>query len=138
MNIGTGQIRGAFIVYGEKCPFISLVDVAFNFQNNPWTTKQSPYFPLSTMQLISSWYIGKRNIKINGYQSMLCSKGNIGVQPPYEWSCQSNQILSNHSLLRKCICWQKTMFFHLIDIATPNSFTLFHELQKQEPSIIAL
>ena len=31
MNIGTGQIRGAFIVYGEKCPFISLVDVAFNF-----------------------------------------------------------------------------------------------------------
>ncbi|XP_066926570.1 piggyBac transposable element-derived protein 4-like [Clytia hemisphaerica] len=44
---------------------------------------------------------------------------------------KSDQILSSNNLLRKCLRWWKTLFFHLIDIAIVNSFILFQELRKQ-------
>lgn len=44
---------------------------------------------------------------------------------------RSDQILAKYNLLRKCLRWWKTMFYHLIDIATVNGFILFKEIQKE-------
>ncbi|XP_015752943.1 PREDICTED: piggyBac transposable element-derived protein 4-like [Acropora digitifera] len=44
---------------------------------------------------------------------------------------RSDQILSTQNVLRKCVRWWKTLFFHLIDIAVANSFILFREHQTQ-------
>ena len=35
---------------------------------------------------------------------------------------RSDQILATNNVLRKCLRWSKTLFFHLIDIAVLNSF----------------
>ena len=51
---------------------------------------------------------------------------------------KSDQILSAHNLLRKFIHWWKTLLFHLIDIATVNSFIIFQECRKIDPSIKGL
>ena len=37
----------------------------------------------------------------------------------------SDQLLSKHNVLRKCVRWWKTLFFHMIDIAAVNSYILF-------------
>lgn len=37
---------------------------------------------------------------------------------------RSDQILATNNVLRKCLRWWKTLFFHLIDIAVVNSFIL--------------
>ena len=49
-----------------------------------------------------------------------------------------DQILSTHNLQSKCVQWWKTLFFHLINITTVNSFTIFQECQKAEPNIDGL
>ena len=46
---------------------------------------------------------------------------------------RSDQILATNNVLRKCMRWWKTLFFHLIDIAVVNSFILFSEHQAQFP-----
>ena len=46
---------------------------------------------------------------------------------------RSDQILATNNVLRKCMRWWKTVFFHLIDIAVVNSFLLFKEHQKKFP-----
>ena len=46
---------------------------------------------------------------------------------------RSDQILATHNVLRKCMRWWKTLFFHLIDIAVVNSFILFKEHQAKFP-----
>lgn len=46
---------------------------------------------------------------------------------------RSDQILATNNVLRKCMRWWKTLFFHLIDIAVVNSFILFREHQDQFP-----
>jgi len=46
---------------------------------------------------------------------------------------RSDQILATNNVLRKCMRWWKTLFFHLIDIAVVNSFILFREDQAQFP-----
>ena len=51
---------------------------------------------------------------------------------------RSDQILATHNVLRKCMRWWKTLFFHAIDIAVVNSFILFKEHQAQHPEIQAL
>ena len=51
---------------------------------------------------------------------------------------KSDQILSTQNLLRNCVQWWKTLFFHLIEIATGNSFIIFQECQKAEPNIKGL
>ena len=51
---------------------------------------------------------------------------------------RSDQILATNNVLRKCMKWWKTLFFHLIDIAVVNSFTLFREHQAQSPDVEAL
>lgn len=48
---------------------------------------------------------------------------------------RSDQILATNNVLRKCVRWWKTLFFHLIDIAVVNSFILFKEHQAQFPDV---
>ena len=48
---------------------------------------------------------------------------------------RSDQILATNNVLRKCMRWWKTLFFHLIDIAIVNSFILFREHQVQFPDV---
>lgn len=51
---------------------------------------------------------------------------------------RSDQILATNNVLRKCVRWWKTLFFHLIDIAVVNSFILFKEHQAKNPDDQAL
>ena len=51
---------------------------------------------------------------------------------------RSDQILATNNVLRKCMRWWKTLFFHLIDIAVVNSFILFKEHQAKFPDNEAL
>lgn len=51
---------------------------------------------------------------------------------------RSDQILATNNVLRKCMSWWKTLFFHLIDIAVVNSFILFKEHQAKFPDNEAL
>ena len=51
---------------------------------------------------------------------------------------RSDQILATNNVLRKCMRWWKTLFFHLIDIAVVNSFILFREHQANNPDDEAL
>ena len=51
---------------------------------------------------------------------------------------RSDQILGSQNVLRRCVRWWKTLFFHLIDMAVVNSFTLFKEHQAQFPDELAL
>lgn len=51
---------------------------------------------------------------------------------------RSDQFLAKNNLLRKCLRWWKTLFFHMIDIAAVNSFILFQEYRKSHPDIQAL
>ena len=48
---------------------------------------------------------------------------------------RSDQKLATNNVLRKCIKWWKTLFFHLIDIAVVNGFILFQEHQAQFPDV---
>ena len=43
---------------------------------------------------------------------------------------RSDQILATHNVLRKCVKWWKTLFFHLIDMTIVNSFILFQEHRR--------
>lgn len=51
---------------------------------------------------------------------------------------RSDQILATNNVLRKCMRWWKTLFFHLIDVAVVNSFILFKEHQAKFSDIEAL
>jgi len=51
---------------------------------------------------------------------------------------RSDQILATNNVLRKCMRWWETLFFHLIDIAVVNSFILFKEHQVKNPDNEAL
>ena len=44
---------------------------------------------------------------------------------------KSDQLLSKYNILRKCLRWWKTLFFHLIDIAIVNGYILFQEYRRQ-------
>ena len=47
---------------------------------------------------------------------------------------RSDQIPSNHNLLRKCVCWRETLLSHLIDIATVNSSSFFTNCKNENPT----
>ena len=49
---------------------------------------------------------------------------------------RSDQILAKYNLLRKCVRWWKTLFYHLIDIATVNGYILFKAIQKERQVIM--
>ena len=51
---------------------------------------------------------------------------------------RSDQILATHNVLRKCVRWWKTLFFHLIDMTIVNSFILFQEHHRNFPDEPAL
>ena len=44
-------------------------------------------------------------------------------------------MLGKYNLLRKCLRWWKTLFFHMVDISVVNSFILFKDYQKANPHI---
>lgn len=47
---------------------------------------------------------------------------------------RGNQIdTATHNVQRKCMQWWKTLFFHLVDMATVSSFILFKEQQQRFP-----
>ena len=46
---------------------------------------------------------------------------------------KSDQLLSKYNLLRKCLRWWKTLFFHLIDISLINGCILFQQESKSSP-----
>ena len=46
---------------------------------------------------------------------------------------RSDQMLSHHNVLMKCMRWWKTLFFHMIDIAVVNSYILFQLQRKANP-----
>lgn len=46
---------------------------------------------------------------------------------------KSDQLLSKYNLLRKCLRWWKTLFFHIIDIALINGCILFSLESKGNP-----
>lgn len=48
---------------------------------------------------------------------------------------KSDQIFGRYNVLRKCVQWWKTLFFHSVDIACANSFILFQEHRKDNPGI---
>ena len=50
----------------------------------------------------------------------------------------SDQIIATHNILRKCVRWWKTMFFHLVDMTIVNSFILFQEHRRNFPNDPAL
>jgi len=51
---------------------------------------------------------------------------------------RSDQILATHNILRKCVRWWKTLFFHLIDMTIVNSYILFQEHRRNFPDEPAL
>ena len=51
---------------------------------------------------------------------------------------KSDQILSENNLLRKCLRWWKTLFFHMIDIATVNGFIVFQIHRANHPELESL
>lgn len=46
---------------------------------------------------------------------------------------RSDQHLAKYNLLRKCLRWWKTLFFHMIDISLVNAFILFQSHCKANP-----
>lgn len=48
---------------------------------------------------------------------------------------KSDQIIGTYNVLRKCVRWWKTLFFHCVDIACVNSFILFQEHRKNNPEV---
>lgn len=51
---------------------------------------------------------------------------------------KSDQILANYNLLRKCIRWWKTLFFHMIDISSVNAFILCQQYRMNNPHVESL
>jgi hypothetical protein len=45
----------------------------------------------------------------------------------------SDQLIGTNNVMRKCLRWWKTLFFHLIDIAIVNGFIPFQEHQSNFP-----
>lgn len=48
---------------------------------------------------------------------------------------QSDQLLSNYSILRKADKYWKTLFYHTIDIAVVNAYVLFQETRAKYPDV---
>ena len=46
---------------------------------------------------------------------------------------KSDQILNTNNVLRKCVRWWKTLFFHMIDIALVNGYILFQSHRRNNP-----
>ena len=51
---------------------------------------------------------------------------------------RSDQYLAKYNLLRKCLRWWKTLFFHMIDISLVNAFILFQSFRKENPKSVPL
>ena len=50
---------------------------------------------------------------------------------------KSDKLLAKYNLLRKCIRWWKTLFFHKVDMVVVNGFILFKPIEHRiRPSIL--
>lgn len=93
---------------------------------------------MSTIHTVNEHVFAKRRQKVgNKWTEKTIKKpllvhdynaGMLGVD-------KSDQIIGTYNVLRKCVRWWKTFFFHSIDIACVNSFILFQEHHKQHPDI---
>lgn len=48
---------------------------------------------------------------------------------------KSDQMISTYNVLRKCLRWWKTLFFHCLDISAVNSYVIFRHLQQMYPEV---
>ena len=51
---------------------------------------------------------------------------------------KSDQLLAKYNLLRKCVRWWKTLFFHMVDMAIVNGFILFQAHRSRNPGVESL
>lgn len=65
----------------------------------------------------------KRPLLVQDYNA-----GMLGVD-------KSDQIIGTYNVLRKCVRWWKTLFFHCVDIACVNSFILYQGHRKENPGV---
>lgn len=50
----------------------------------------------------------------------------------------SDQYLAKYNLLRKCLRWWKTLFFHMIHISLVNAYIIFQSYRKANPKSVLL
>ena len=96
---------------------------------------------LSTIHNANEYVMVKRKTRVAGQWSNLEVKQPSVIETYNKYMNgvdKSDQILSSNNLLRKCVRWWKTLFFHMIDIATVNSFILFQAHRKQFPNQLSL
>ncbi|XP_057291023.1 piggyBac transposable element-derived protein 4-like [Hydractinia symbiolongicarpus] len=51
---------------------------------------------------------------------------------------KSDQYLAKYNMLRKCVRWWKTLFFHMIDVGLVNGFILFQLHRSRNPDVPGL
>lgn len=51
---------------------------------------------------------------------------------------KSDQLLAKYNLMRECIRWWKTLFFHMVDMAVVNGLILFQAHQARNKTIDSL
>ena len=92
---------------------------------------------LTTIENAGEFVITKRKKKINKKWQA------IDVQQPKAVATynqymngvdRSDQMLSHHNVLMKCMRWWKTLFFHMVDIAVVNGYILFQLHRKANPN----
>ncbi|XP_070385975.1 piggyBac transposable element-derived protein 4-like [Dermacentor albipictus] len=91
---------------------------------------------VSTAHTANSHVLAKRREKKDGKWQQISIKkpqlideynaGMLGVD-------KSDQLIATYNVLRKCVRWWKTLFFHCIDIAAVNSYIIFQEYRTQHP-----
>lgn len=102
-----------------------------------WKDRRS-VFLMSTMHTANKHVAAKRREKRGGQwvvntinKPLLVHEYNTGMLGVDK----SDQIIATYNVLRKCVRWWKTLFFHAVDIVCVNSFILFQEHQKENLNV---
>ena len=96
---------------------------------------------LSTIDSANEHVVVERKVKVNQkWEKVMVKKPYVVERYNAYMNAvdKSDQILAKYNLLRKTIKWWKTLFFHMIDIASVNSFILFQEHRKSNRGKVSL
>ena len=91
---------------------------------------------LSTIDLASDYFEVERKVKVDGVWTTITVKQPACIKRYNSFMNgvdKSDQYLSKYNVLRKCIRWWKTLFFHLVDIAIVNGFIIFQNYRASNP-----